>query len=87
MYKKQNKGIIGVPVSLKGKDDNGNPVLNIGKQLSNIDENDEKTLTNGTIPNANIPSGCLSVALKISRDVAGDTYSGTFQLISLRISQ
>ena len=36
---KQNKDVIGVPVPLKGTDDKGNSVLNVGKQLSEMDEN------------------------------------------------
>ena len=33
-----NKDVIGAPVPLKGRDSKGNPVFNVGKQLSEVDE-------------------------------------------------
>jgi len=60
---------------------------NITTDSNNIGKCSEKTLVNGTISNVNVPNGCTSVVLKIGRDTGGDTYTGTFQLIGLRIFQ
>lgn len=59
---------------------------NITTDSDNIGKYAEITLTNGTVTSANIPSGCLSVAIKLTRDVGSDTYTGSFQLISLRLT-
>lgn len=60
---------------------------NISTDSDNIGKFAEKELTNGEIISNFIPSGCKSIVIKFTRNVGDDTYSGTLQLIALRISQ
>lgn len=59
---------------------------NISTDSTNIGKYSEATLNNGSITSASIPSGTKSVVIKLTRDVGSDTYTGTLQLIGIRIS-
>ena len=60
---------------------------NISVSSQNIDKLNEKTLTNGSIPNAYIPTTCKTIACRFTRDADGDTYLGSLQVLRIKLTQ
>ena len=62
---------------------------NIGTSSSNIDALSEIELLNGKIPASVLTASTNTIAVKLTRDAdnASDTYTGTFQLISILAKQ
>ncbi len=61
----------------------------IGTSSSNIDLLSETTLTNGRIPSASLTLNTNTIVVQLTRDAdhASDTYTGTFELISIQAEE